>query len=58
VFPTAGKSADPAVGYEWAVVTAGAHGHRLLNGKCRTGDALGNYQGKTNSFDQSAMLHL
>jgi hypothetical protein len=42
-----GKSADPALGYDWAIVTAGAPAHRLLNGKCRTGDALGNYQGES-----------
>lgn len=41
----AGKSSDPKLGYDWAIVTAGAPSHRLLNGKCRTGDALGNYQG-------------
>lgn len=45
--PCAGKSADPALGYDWAIVTAGAPAHRLLNGKCRTGDALGNYQGES-----------
>lgn len=41
-----GPSSDPALGYDWAIVTSGPPAHRLLNGKCRTGDALGNYQGR------------
>lgn len=45
-----GKSADPALGYDWAIVTAGAPSHRTLAGKCRTGDALGNNQGTQVNF--------
>lgn len=43
--PASGKSDNAALGYDWAIVSAGAPNHRLLSGKCRTGDAFGNNQG-------------
>jgi hypothetical protein len=44
--PRAGKSANEALGYDWAIVTQGAPKTRVLaTGKCRTGDAFGSNQG-------------
>lgn len=42
----AGKSEDQALGYDWAIVTAGAP-KSAFNGKCRTGNALGLNQGES-----------
>jgi hypothetical protein len=46
MFP-AGESADASLGYDWAIVTSGAPKNpNILNGKCRTGNALGTNQGE------------
>jgi hypothetical protein len=36
----AGPSADPRLGYDWAVISGGAPSVPTLRGKCRTGDFL------------------
>jgi hypothetical protein len=44
----AGASADASLSYDWAIVTSGTPKNaNILNGKCRTGNALGTNQGES-----------